>query len=186
MSTLTLQSITDSMLADSKYSSIPADITIALKKNKAASRLVYFVRFTDVSKVVLVIKEGLAEPSAEHSAENSVLVGDENLEELITVNMNLFTKSMWSFTGSKVLLEDVVVTAGTLTHGVASSKSLSVLEVQALSTDIDEAVPLQLIHATTSRLVGDAMYMCKCEHGRAGRQLSDRAKQWLSVIAALT
>ena len=112
----------DIVAAESDASVVPIEISIVLKRNKDYSLMGYFVRFHDISQVGFVQKEF-------SSDENKVLMGEDSLEDLLSVSLNLSTKTSWAFRGSRVLVDNCIIVIGHLDHGAGSSKRICLVEI---------------------------------------------------------
>ena len=112
----------DMFAAESDSPVVPIEISIVLKRNKDSSLMGYFVRFHDISQIGFVRKEF-------SSDENKFLMGEDSLEDLLSVSLNLSTKTSWAFKGSRVLVDDRIIVIGHLDHGAGSSKRICLVEI---------------------------------------------------------
>jgi hypothetical protein len=179
----------------SQYPAIETEITIVLKKAANSSTMCYFIRYNDVAstqaaepQIAVVIKET-----------NEVLIGEESLEELLSISMNLVHKTSWSYRGHRIWVDGMVFSVGYLDHGAVTSNKLAVIEImdtlhtklsdaQAVSTLLDSSIQKYL----GKSIMGHSNEDVTIKHDGQFKESSQytcahvRALLWIKTLALLT
>lgn len=172
--------LVDKLSADSESPPVKSSISIAIKRNSSSLMMLYFLRFPDLHQVAVLSKDC-----------PEVLVGEESLEDLLSVSMNLIPKTSWVFKAMNILLDDMVFSIGYLDHGVTSTSKIALLEVLDLtpssSTHLDDSV--QRIQAACMKYLGEEGWRSLSEVGVDSPPSSEaamtqsRARRWVAALA---
>ena len=190
----TLQELMDRLAADSGYPPVKSTISISLKRSAVSAQMLYFFRTSDLHQVAVLPKD-----SGSNSSSPQVLVGEDALEELITVSLQLIPKTSWTFKSSNILLGDVMFSLGTLDHGLNNASKISMMEVTDLTVHsltqmeesnrrIDEALVRHLGEEIASACkeirIGDGGASSHTQGEAAVAQ--HRARKWIAALSHLS
>lgn len=161
------QSTIDKLAPISDYPLIPGEISIALKKNK--SQMFYFIRFLDSKEVAVINKD----------RPDDILVGEDTIEDLLTVSLSLIHKTSWSYKATKVLVQDVILSIGQIEHGTSTSTKHGVIELTGTDNTLLEV---------GNSLLGPEFVQQSINYSNNSPSLGTaaRAKQWFALITSLS
>ena len=107
------------ILKRSKRKNIMSDGSEFSKKNKDDAASILFVRLADCSKCCVIPKMKRKDSIMDSPSImlKDILVGDENLEEILTNSAELATRSTWRIIGLKYCVGDFMIAVGSKDHG---------------------------------------------------------------------
>mmetsp|Transcript_11506 Transcript_11506/g.11525 ORF Transcript_11506/g.11525 Transcript_11506/m.11525 type:complete len:227 (+) Transcript_11506:331-1011(+) len=200
----TTDSITMKLAAISKFKPVDWHVTIVLKRSKRRNTLsdgsdytdktknsgssLYFVRIPDCGRCCVVPRS--KDENTSPITSSDILVGEENIEEIISTSAELVVRSTWRVIGWRYRVEDYIIGIGNQEHG--ADKPIPVLEISSIHSGDHSTLSL-LIHKIACDLIalpGESVSpetlktFCDMELEEAGSHftISHRALQWVQIL----